>query len=75
MLVLSTAFLLLVCAPALLLVLGRAISRLTDFEARSKLPASAPAQETGEAWYFRRMRPAFRWLDDSAEQLSASKSE
>ncbi len=68
MLVLFTAFLLLVGAPALLLVLGRAISRSTDFEKRRTRTAPARAPESGDAWYFRKMRPAFKWLDDSPEQ-------
>ncbi len=74
MLLLLTAFLLLVGAPASLLVLGRAISRATDFDGRRKVVA-VPVLETGEAWYFRRMRPAFSWVDESGEHLSGSEAD
>ncbi len=63
MLVLVAAFLLLVCAPAGLLVLGRAIAGWTDFEARRGAVPQAVAPEAGQAWYFRPMRPAFKWRD------------
>ena len=67
MLVLFTVFLLLVGAPAALLVSGRAISRWTDFEGR-RAARPAPPLESGEAWYFHKMRPAFRWTAEGAEQ-------
>ncbi len=61
------AFLLLVGAPAALLVLGRAISRATDFERRRNMVA-APSVETGEAWYYRKMRPAFQQMEESGAE-------
>ena len=72
MLVLLTAFLLLVGAPAALLVLGRAIARFTDFEGRRGVIAPNFTLETGEAWYFRRMRPAFKWVDESDKERAES---
>ena len=72
MLFLLAAFLLLVGAPAALLVLGRAIARWTDFEGRRGMIAPASVPETGEAWYFRKMRPAFKWVEESDEQRAES---
>ena len=72
MLVLLTAFLLLVGAPAALLVLGRAIARLTDFEGRREVIAPHSESESGEAWYFRRMRPAFKWVEEIDEERAES---
>ena len=73
-LLLLSAFLLLIGAPAALLVLGRAIGRATDFERRRRVLAM-PALETGEAWYFRKMRPAFRWVEDDGKQMSGSQAD
>ena len=72
MLLLLTAILLLVGPPAALLVLGRAIARWTDFEGRRGVIAPSSVPETGEAWYFRKMRPAFKWVDENGEQRADS---
>ena len=72
MLLLLTAFLLLVGAPAALLVLGRATARWTDFESRRGMIAPASVPENGEAWYFRKMRPAFKWVEESDERAESA---
>ncbi len=65
------AVVLLIGAPAALLVAGRVIVRATDMDARRAAVAAAAAarvvaareaqvsREAGEPWYHRPMRPAF----------------